>query len=119
MPSYIEEFSFENIDKALMEAVEKQASVDGVKTVSFQEYKEEQTVERLSFEEVKTTIGKYATKLDELGRFDEFEEIVSNNLGVGKKVSTATKKSIDQLEIILSELESLEVDISDVVLDEE
>jgi hypothetical protein len=58
---------------------------------------------------IEEKIKEIAMKLNDADRTDEYKEIIENILGVGKKVSEATKKQQQQLELILTDLEALEV----------
>lgn len=109
LTGYIEEFTAENLQKAVAEAVKKQEKIEGIKTVDFQTQNQQYANEELTFEELQQSIKEIAIKLNETGRMDEYQEIVDSYLGVGKKVSESTKKQQQQLELILNDLELLEV----------
>ena len=110
LTGYIEEFTAENLQKAVAEAVKKQEEIEGIKTVDFQTQNQQYANEELTFEELQQSIKEIAIKLNEAGRMDEYQEIVDNYLGVGKRVSEATKKQRQQLELILNDLQMLEIE---------
>lgn len=107
--AYLKEFTAENLQKAISEAVKKQASVEGIKTVDYSKFKTQYENQELTFEELQQKIKEIAMKLNDTGRMEEYQEIVDRILGVGKKVSEATKKQQQQLELILDDLENLEI----------
>lgn len=108
-PGYIEEFTAENLQKAIAEAVKQQEEFEGIKTVDFKTQSSQYENKELTFEELQEKIKSIAIKLNDVDRMEEYKEIVENNLGVGKLVSGATKKQQQQLELILNALETLEI----------
>jgi hypothetical protein len=110
LPGYIKEFTAENLQIAISEAVKKQEEIEGVKTVDFKTQNSQYVNKTLTFDELQAKIKEIAMKLNDLDRMDEYKEVVENILGTGKKVSEATKKQQQQLELILNELEMLEID---------
>jgi hypothetical protein len=109
LPGYIKEFTAENLQEAIAEAVKLQEKVEGIKSVDFKTQSNQYINQELTFEELQEKIKEIAMKLNDADRTDEYKEIIENILGVGKKVSEATKKQQQQLELILTDLEALEV----------
>ena len=109
LTTYLEEFTAENLQKAIAEAVKKQEEVEGIKSVDFKTQNTQYKTESLSFEELQERIKAIALKLNDVDRMDEYKEIVENYLGKDAKVSEATKKQTQQMELILADLESLEI----------
>lgn len=113
-PNYIE-FTYDNLVKAIQEAIEKQEEADGIKAVNehINVYKE---VETLSFEEVKEKINNIINKLirDEDGNLIENSEYISKikkiteeHLGKNRKIVDATEDQLEMLIMILADLEEL------------
>jgi hypothetical protein len=61
-----------------------------------------------SFESMQERVKNIALKLNDVGRDEEYTQIIEKHLGEGGKVSKITVKQIKQLEAILTELELLE-----------
>jgi hypothetical protein len=61
-----------------------------------------------SFESMQVRVKNIALKLNDVGRDQEYIQIIEKQLGEGGKVSKLTVKQIKQLEAILNELELLE-----------
>ncbi|MDD4358882.1 MAG: ATP-binding protein [Candidatus Pacebacteria bacterium] len=113
MVPFIKEFTAENLEKALADAVAEEEKHKAGSTVNYEEFKESQETKRLTFEELMEQIGSIAQgistneKLNDNEREElanEYIEIVENYLGAGKKVSEANKKQTEQLELILFDL---------------
>jgi hypothetical protein len=105
----LKEFTAENLQKAISDAVKKQEEVEGIKTVDYSKFKQQYENEVLSFEELQEKIKEIAIKLNDVDRMDEYKEVVENYLGTDGKVSEATKKQQQQLELILNDLEEIEI----------
>lgn len=106
---YLEEFTAENLQAAIAEAVKKQEEVEGIRSVDFATQSKQYQIQSLTFEEIQEKIKEIAIKLNEAGRIEEYTEIIENYLGAGAKVSSASKKQQQQLELILVDLEALEI----------
>lgn len=113
-PNYIE-FTYDNLVKAIQEAIEKQEEADGIKAVNehINVYKE---VETPSFEEVKEKINNIINTLirDEDGNLIENSEYISKikkiteeHLGKNRKIVDATEDQLEMLIMILADLEEL------------
>jgi hypothetical protein len=105
----LKEFTAENLQKAIEDAVKKQETEEGVKSVDYKTHSEQYINETLSFEDLQEKIKEIAIKLDEADRMDEYRDIVENYLGAGAGVKDASKKHQQQLELILTDLEELEI----------
>ncbi|WP_064199098.1 ATP-binding protein [Brevibacillus brevis] len=105
--TYLEEFTAENLEKVLADAIEKQEKAEGVKAVSFAEQKESYTSEELSYEELMEEIKDIGIKLNEADRLEELQDIVEKHLGVGKKVTECKKSQVQVMSIILDDLKEL------------
>jgi hypothetical protein len=105
--TYIEEFTAENLEKAIAEAIERQEQAEGVKAVTFEEQKESLASEELNYDELVQKINGLGTQLAEDGRVEEVVELIEKYLGKGKKVSEAKKSQVEVLAVILDELNDL------------
>jgi hypothetical protein len=108
-PNCVEEFTAENLQLAIDKAVKEQEKAEGIKTVDFAAFNKQYKVESYTFEELQEKIKAIAMKLNDADRMEEYVAIIEEYLGVGKKVSEATKKQQQQLELILNDLETLEI----------
>lgn len=109
LTNYLEEFTAEKLQDAIAEAVRKQEEVEGIKSVDYSQFKSQYETESLTFEELQDKIKEIAIKLNEADRMEEYTAIIENYLGTGGKVSSATKKQQQQLELILTDLEALDI----------
>lgn len=107
MTTYLKEFTAENLEKAIIEAIEKQEEAEGIKAVTYEEQKEIYQSEELNFEELVQQINEIGTKLAEEDRVEEVVDIIEKYLGKGKKVSEAKKNQVEILAVILDELKDL------------
>jgi hypothetical protein len=110
LPPYLKEFTAENLQNAIAEAIKKQEEADGIKTVDYAQFQKQYKTESLSFEQLQEKIRDIAIKLNEADRVEEYKDIVESHLGIGARVSEATKKQIQQMELILADLEMLDID---------
>lgn len=102
-PTYIEDFTAENLEETIKIAIQNEKD-SGAKVVSYNEQKEQNKTEELSYEELMSTIGELGQKFVENNHAEELTEIIENVLGKGKKVSQCTKKQVDAMNIILDDL---------------
>lgn len=103
-PTYIKEFTAENLEKAIIEGIEKEEQINGVKTVSYAEQKAQNTAVTADFDATMEALQDIGMRFAESNNMDILTEIVENTLGVGKKVTECTKKQIDAMCIILDDL---------------
>lgn len=107
MVTSIQEFTIENLEKAIADGIAKQEEVEGVKTVDYTELKAQNESEELSFEGLMAEVTSLGQKLFDADKFDLVGEIVEKELGPGKKVSECTKKQVESVAIIRDELKDL------------
>jgi hypothetical protein len=105
--TYIEEFTAENLAKAIAEAIERQEQAEGVAAVSFEEQREIFTSEALDYDTLIEQINEIGSQLAEDDRVEEVIEIIEKYLGKGKKVSEAKKSQVEVLGVILDQLKDL------------
>lgn len=103
-PTYIKEFTAENLEKAIIEGIEKEEEINGIKTVTYAEQKAQNTAEAIDFDATMEALQEIGMRFAESNNMDILTEIVENTLGAGKKVTECTKKQIDAMCIILDDL---------------
>lgn len=103
-PTVINPYSAENLEKAIIEAIEAEERESGIPAVSYDEQKAMNTSENISYEELMDKISTCGQKLAAAGYLDAVTEIVENVLGAGQKVSACTKKQMDAMTIIYDDL---------------
>lgn len=108
-PTKIENFTAENLQAAIADAVAKQEEVDGVKSVDYITQQQTYEEEKLSFDELQEKIKEIAEKLFDADRMDEYTSVVEEYLGTNGSVKDATKKQQQQLELIYTDLSEIEI----------
>lgn len=103
-PTYIKDFTAENLESAIIEGIEKEEQINGIKAVTYAEQKAQNTAEAIDFDEIMDSLQEIGIRFAETDNMDILTEIVENTLGVGKKVTECTKKQVDAMCIILDEL---------------
>lgn len=103
-PTYIKEFTAENLEKAIVEGIEKEEQINGIKTVTYAEQKAQNTADAIDYDATMEALQDIGMRFAESNNMDILTEIVENTLGVGKKVTECTKKQIDAMCIILDDL---------------
>jgi len=108
----IEEFTAENLEKAIADAVDKQATASDNSTVDYNQYVEEKKVDRLTFDEMKEQVRCYVQVMQkDEALFAKYKEIVEEHLGVNGSVMEANSKQEQQVDLILDGLMRLGIDI--------
>lgn len=110
MVEKIDVFTIENLEKAIEDAIQEGCEKKGIESVSFEEKQASEKVDHLSFEELvkrlNTIISLVAEqKGEESDELFKLGEIMESTLGVGKKISTATKRDTQNLELLLYDFE--------------
>lgn len=105
-PTKIEEFTAENLEKAIIEAIEAEEKETGIKAVSYEEQKEQNMSKKLDYDDLMAELQEVGGKLAEAGYMDKLTEIVEDILGAGKKVSECTKKQVESMAVILDDLKA-------------
>ena len=104
-PTYIPVWSAEALEEAVNIGIEGKEKESGVKAVSYEEQKAQNTSVSYSYDEVMDQLQEVGQKFAGAGKMDELTEIVEETLGRGKKVSECTKKQLDAMIIILDNLQ--------------
>lgn len=102
--TYIENFTAENLETVVIEAIKRQEEAEGITAVSFNEQKAAFESEKMDFNELMEKIGKAGEKFIEADKADLLVEIVEKHLGKGKKVSECTKGQIEVVSVIYDDL---------------
>ncbi|WP_425203758.1 ATP-binding protein [Priestia megaterium] len=105
--TYIEEFTAENLEKTVIEAIERQEKAEGITAVTFEQQKEVYKSEEFTYEELMAQIKELGGKLAKQDRLEEVTEVAEKNLGKGKKITECTKNQVEVMSVILDELKDL------------
>jgi hypothetical protein len=104
-PTYLPVWSAEALEEAVNIGIEGKEKESGVKAVSYEEQKAQNTSVSYNYDEVMDKLQEVGQKFAGAGKMDELTEIVEETLGRGKKVSECTKKQLDAMVIILDNLQ--------------
>lgn len=107
VPKYIETFTAENLEKAIVDGINKQLELDNSKSVSYEEQQEIYEGDNYTYDEMLEMIKDLYMKCDELGLQNEYADIVTKHLGDGVLVSQATKNQMISLACIKNDLEDI------------
>jgi len=113
MDTYIEEFSAENLESAIVEGIKKQNKAEGYENVTFEEQQGIYEKEDITLDEVKGEIKELFDKFDEKDLLNDYGQIVGTHLGEDKTVSEATEKQMEALLSIRDDLEAKLEEIDD------
>jgi hypothetical protein len=105
MDTSIEEFSAENLEKAIVDGIKRQLEAEGVEGATFEEQQEIYKGEQLSHEDLLEAIKNLYIQLEELDELDYYDEVVAEHLGSNTRVSETTKRQIQPLMGIKRDLE--------------
>jgi len=98
------EFTAENLEHAIIQAIERQEKVEGIKAVTDQEQKATFISVVVDYDKLMENIGKVGEKFINANKANELVIIVEKHLGKNKKVSECTKSQIEIMEVIYSDL---------------
>lgn len=109
MASEITPFTAENVQEAMVSAIEQEEKETGRKAITRDEKVQIETKVKYTYEEI---MDKIQPLMKELWgtKPESVTEIVEEYLGQGVRVSETTKKQLPQLEMILVDLEELKED---------
>lgn len=102
--TYIKEFTAENLEAAIIKAIEMQEEKEGIKAVEFQQQKTAYESEKIDFDKLMEKIGEAGEKFIDSNKAETLVEIVEKHLGKGKKVSDCTKSQIEVVSVIYDDL---------------
>lgn len=104
-PNMIEEFSVENLEKAIAEAVEKEEELNHASVVDYDTQKEMSTNIEENFEDVMSQVQTYGKLLIDKGLGKVLTDVVEEILGRGGKVANCTERQIEAVIVIRDNLE--------------
>ncbi|MEM5009390.1 ATP-binding protein [Niallia taxi] len=105
--TYLEEFTAENLEKVIADAIKRQEEEEGIEAVTYETQKESFESEVLDYEELMAEIKAVGKQLNKVGKLDELTEVVEKHLGVGAKVTDCTKNQVETMSVILDDLQDL------------
>ncbi|MCY8934427.1 ATP-binding protein [Bacillus atrophaeus] len=105
--TYLPEFTAENLEKAIIEAVERQEQAEGIVAVTYEEQKQNNASEELDYDSLMEQIKEVGIKLNGEGRLEEVNEITEKHLGKGVKVTECSRKQVNVMSVILDDLKDL------------
>lgn len=107
MPSQFE-FSYENLVKVLIDAVDKQAELDGAKTTD--EYINDYVPKGIPFAELKEKALELCKKLYENNEdvLPKIQQIIETHLGANNTLTETTKEQYEYVQLIYDELLELQ-----------
>lgn len=116
-PTYIKEFTAENLEAAIKLGIQKKQELEGAKVVSFKEQQEQNNVEELNFESLINEFKRIVNNLISTYGEDEFEktwsekivQITEKYLGKGGKVSQCTSNQVEAISLIIQDLKEMQV----------
>ena len=103
-PTCLPVWSAEALEEAVNIGIEGLEEKSGVKAVSYQEQKEQNTTKEYNYDETMDALQEVGQRFASAGKMEELTEIVEQTLGKGKKVSECTKGQIQAMVIILDDL---------------
>ena len=111
-PPVIKEFSAENLEKAINEAIENEEKFNNATIVSYAEQKAQNTSEVEDYDTVMNEIQAIGMKFVDAGLQNILTEIVEDILGKGGKVAACSKRQIEALIIIRDNLKEKAVEVN-------
>lgn len=104
---YLPEFTADNLQASITDAIKKQEEAEGFKAVDFETQRATYAMIEKTFDELKGAIKSIAEKLFEAGRMEEYKAVVEEHLGKGKGVQDTDASQKQLLELIIADLEML------------
>lgn len=103
----IEEFTAENLEKALIDAIELDEQKKGIKAVTFEERSEDMTTAEIDLEKYKEEAQSMCVTLASSGFQQEAEELMYKHLGIGNRISEVLPRQSQSLAVLHSDLVDL------------
>lgn len=109
MDTHIEEFTAENLEKVIIEGIERQEKAEGIAAVSYDEQKVSYESEKLDFDKLVQEINDLGQEIMEQDedKLQDVVDVIEKHLGKGRKVSEAKKSQVEVLAVILEDLKDL------------
>lgn len=111
-PPIIKEFSAENLEKAINEAIENEEKFNNATIVSYAEQKAQNTSEVEDYDAVMNEIQTIGMKFVDAGLQNILTEIVEDTLGKGGKVAACSKRQIEALIVIRDNLKEKAMEVN-------
>jgi hypothetical protein len=105
--TFLQEFTAENLEKAIAEAIVRQEKAEGITAVSYDEQKESYKSEELNYDDLMAEIVEVGGKLAEEEKLEELQDVVEKHLGTGRKVTECKKNQVQVMSVILDDLKEL------------
>ncbi|MEG2786441.1 MAG: AAA family ATPase [Romboutsia sp.] len=115
MDTYIEDFTAENLEKTIIDGIQREIDEKGIDNTTFEEQQEiYKDTNEMSIDEVKEAIREMYDTISDMGEkeLDKYADIVEEHLG-DVTVSEATNKQLLSLQCILDDLEMLIEELED------
>ncbi|PAV30299.1 hypothetical protein CIL05_07465 [Virgibacillus profundi] len=106
-PPFIEEFTAENLEAAIVEGIEKESKVQGFSLVSEDEKRNVYKETKLNYDELMSEIKQVGGQLVEIDKLDEMNNIAEKQLGIGNRVTECKKGQEEVMSVILDEMKEL------------
>lgn len=103
---YLKEFTAENLQAAISDAIKKQEEADGVKAVDFQTQAAAYKGDEKTYEDLKTEIRTIAEKMFSDGKGGKYKAVVEEHLGKGHGVQDTDASQKQLLELIVADLKN-------------
>lgn len=107
METYIEEFTAENFTRVVIEGIERQEEIEGIKSVSFETQHKEREVSEADFDTVLDQIKSLGKLIAEKGYASKVSEAIEEHVGNGIKSSDLEKKHTQAMSVVVAELQEI------------
>lgn len=106
MPSVIDPFTAENLEKAIITGIEREEETSEGSTVSYDEFVEQNTGEELVFSELQDRIVKMGQAYHEEGLIEYFTEGMADTFNNGEPIQVAelSDKQVEAMSIFIDEM---------------
>ena len=104
MVPMVQDFTIENLTNAINEAINRQATAEGISTVDYDELVEQKKTATRSYEELMTEMSELGEKMVKANRYDELTTIIENLLGKGKKAGDLKKGQEQIIETLIDDI---------------
>jgi hypothetical protein len=111
--SYLEEFTAENLEQVIIEAIERQEKAEGIKAVTYDVQKTSYASEVLDYDELMDEIKEIGSEFNSRRLIDELTEVVEKHLGAGAKITQCKKGQVQVMSVVLDELKELLEELGD------
>lgn len=103
----IEEFTAENLEKAVIEAIKKQEEVDGMDAVTHEEQKDLLTSDELIYEDLMEEIKSVGNELASNDKLEELNDLIEKHLGQETKITECKKGQEQVMSVVLDEMKEM------------